>query len=223
MKHLLIILLLLCSVSVSAQDIIVKKDGSRVPCRVVNVTTTEISYRFNGTNYVMDRSLASEIDYENGKVEVFDKTENMYKPHNQNDGVQQYNDNLLISLDKKAHTRRKSPKIRTLAWVGGGILAGIGVGLIGEGANIDEHKTTLKKEPYFVGGGVCLAGSCVWTIMFLKLTNKIKRREDALLSSEIWHEQINLKNGSSISAGMDLLNDRTMGNNTIGLGLRYNF
>ena len=45
MKQLLVLLLLLCSMSVSAQDVIVKKDGSTIVCRVVEVTATEITYK----------------------------------------------------------------------------------------------------------------------------------------------------------------------------------
>lgn len=79
MKHLLVLLLLLCSMSVSAQDVIVKKDGSTVVCRVVEVTASEITYKkwsdLNGSNYVMDKSLASAINYQSGKRETFGETE----------------------------------------------------------------------------------------------------------------------------------------------------
>ncbi len=61
MKQLLVFLLLLCSASVSAQDVIVKKDGSTIFCRVVELTDSEISYKkwsdLNGSNYVMNLSL----------------------------------------------------------------------------------------------------------------------------------------------------------------------
>ena len=64
-------MLLLCSASVSAQDVIVKKDGSTIVCRVVELTSSEITYKkwsnLNGSNYVMERSAASAINYENGK------------------------------------------------------------------------------------------------------------------------------------------------------------
>ncbi len=103
MKHLLVLLLLLCSASVSAQDVIVKKDGSTVVCRVVELTDTEITYKkwsdLNGSNYVMDRSLASAINYENGKKVNLSETTNLYRPNNQNDGTQQYNDRALLEMD----------------------------------------------------------------------------------------------------------------------------
>lgn len=75
MKNLLVILFILCSANVSAQDVIVKKDGATIVCRVVEVTATEITYikwgDLNGSNYVMDKSLVSGINYKSGKKETF--------------------------------------------------------------------------------------------------------------------------------------------------------
>ena len=45
MKKILLFLLLLCSIGVSAQDVIVKKDGSTIVCRVVEVNQTEVVYK----------------------------------------------------------------------------------------------------------------------------------------------------------------------------------
>ena len=80
-----------------------KKDGSTIVCRVVEVSATEITYKkwsdLNGSNYVMDKSLASAINYENGKKENLSEATNLYAPGNQNDGVQQYNDRALLRID----------------------------------------------------------------------------------------------------------------------------
>ena len=111
MKHLLVLLFLLCATSISAQDVIVKKDGSTVVCRVVEVTATEITYKkwsdLNGSNYVMERSSASAINYENGKKVNLSEATNLYKPHNQNTGDQQYNDNALLAIDRASHPKWK--------------------------------------------------------------------------------------------------------------------
>ena len=60
MKQLLLFLFLLCSTGVFAQDVIVKKDGSTIVCRVVELTSSEIVYKkwsdLNGSNYVMNRA-----------------------------------------------------------------------------------------------------------------------------------------------------------------------
>lgn len=111
MKQLLVFLLFLCSASVSAQDVIVKKDGSTVVCRVVEVNATEIVYKkwsdLNGSNYVMERSSASAINYESGKKVDLSEVDNQYLPHNQNTGEQQYNDNALLAIDRASHPKWK--------------------------------------------------------------------------------------------------------------------
>lgn len=123
MKQLLVFLLLLCAASVSAQDVIVKKDGSTVVCRVVTLNATEIVYKrwsdLNGSNYIMDRSLASAINYENGKKEVLGEVQNQYTPGNQNDGVQQYNDRALLQMDfatSKPKKKDENAKNNRLGW-----------------------------------------------------------------------------------------------------------
>ncbi len=133
MKQLLVLLLLLCSAGVSAQDVIVKKDGSTIVCRVVEVTDSEITYKkwsdLNGSNYVMDKSLASTINYENGKKESFSEATNLYTPNNQNDGTQQYNDKALLAIDAQAHPKKK----RTFKW---DVRAGVSLNTMTGGKNI---------------------------------------------------------------------------------------
>lgn len=111
MKHLLVLLFLLCAVSVSAQDVIVKKDGSTIVCRIVDLTSSEITYKkwndLNGSNYVMNRTDASAINYENGKKLNMSEVDNLYKPGNQNDGLQNYNDRALLEIDANEHPKKK--------------------------------------------------------------------------------------------------------------------
>ncbi|MBO4549902.1 MAG: hypothetical protein J5733_04150, partial [Bacteroidaceae bacterium] len=63
MKQLLVLLLFLCSINIMAQDVIVKKDGSTVVCRVIEVTASEITYKkwgdLNGSSFIIDKSLVS--------------------------------------------------------------------------------------------------------------------------------------------------------------------
>ena len=114
MKQLFLVLLLLCTVSVSAQDVIVKKDGSTIVCRVVELTESEIVYKkwgnLNGSSYVMERSAASAINYQNGKKVNLSEATNLYTPNNQNDGVQQYNDRALLALDYDINRKRTISK-----------------------------------------------------------------------------------------------------------------
>jgi hypothetical protein len=220
MKQLLVLLLLLCAANVSAQDVIVKKDGSTVVCRVVEVTATEITYKkwsnLNGSNYVMDKSLASAINYESGKKETFGKTESLYMPNNQNDGMQKYNDKALLKLDAASHKSPSYKAANIMKIIGWGIGAGALVtGIYFMGASGHSHYQGM-------GAGIILGG-VIWTSGCLLLAKHLAKKGEAIESASIYQYDFKIDNSSTLSAGIDLLSDCTQRNNTLGLGLRYNF
>lgn len=78
MKQLLV-LLLSCFVNVSAQDVIVKKDGNTILSKVTEVNSNDIKYKkfsnLNGPTYTLDKSEIMSINYENGERDTFDQTD----------------------------------------------------------------------------------------------------------------------------------------------------
>ena len=165
MKQLLVLFLFLCSASVFAQDVIVKKDGSTIVCRVVELTSSEIVYKkwsdLNGSNYVMDCSAASAIHYANGKKVKLSEVTNLYKPNNQNDGTQQYNDKALLAMDAANHARKKVN--RHFKW---NIKAGYSLDkMTGDGNSSFSSGTDisvgivfpLKNSDYVIGGDLFFA------------------------------------------------------------------
>ena len=224
MKQLLIFLFLLCSVSVSAQDVIVKKDGTTVSCLIINVTATEITYKkwgnLNGSNYVMDKSLVSAINYGNGKKETFGVTENLYNPNNQNNGVQQYNDRALLAMDSETQNSEKSIKrLRTWGWISGIASAGIIAALI-----IRSQDPLENEEYFYIGGGLLAAGGIACsTYCFVTAHKRQKLADSFIYSFSLFQQEFKFANGSCLTTGIDILSDRTINDNTLGLGLRYNF
>lgn len=224
MKQLLVMLLFLCSASVSAQDVIVKKDGSMVNCRVVELTESEIVYKkwsdLNGSNYVMERSAASAINYQNGKKVNLSEATNLYKPNNQNDGVQQYNDRALLDMDYTNQIiDKKIKKLRTWGWISG--IAGVCIGAaIACTLSIDDG---VDGSDFFIAGVLAAGGIATSTCCFISAHKKEKQAEMYLQSSSLYHYNFKFGNGSTLSAGINMLNDRTTNNNTLGLGIRYNF
>lgn len=220
MKQLFVMLLLLCSAVANAQDVIVKKDGSTIVCRVVELTSTEITYKkwndLNGSNYVMNRADASAINYQNGKKVNLSEATNLYTPNNQNDGVQHYNDRALLRMDAAAHnySSQKAKNLKLIGLIGGPIL-------FGTGAIISISKSSNFEDPLslaLMGGGI------IWTSGFLVASHLVKKSEqEHLRSSIIIHHDFKITDSSSLSAGIDMLSDRTISNKTLGLGLRYNF
>ena len=226
MKQLLVMLLLLCSTGVFAQDVIVKKDGSTIVCRVVVLTSSEIVYKklsdLNGPNYVMNRSDASAINYQNGKKVNLSEATNLYQPHTQNDGVQQYNDRALLGMDyANQKTDKKVKQLKTWGWISG--IAGVGLGalFVNIGLNADYDEDMVK---YCIVGGVLAAGGITTsTYCFVNAHKKQRQAEMYLQSSTLYQYNFEFNNGSNLSAGIDILRDRNIGNNTLGIGLRYNF
>ena len=217
MKQLLVFLFLLCSAVVSAQDVIVKKDGSTIVCRVVELTDSEITYKkwsdLNGSNYVMDRSLASAINYENGKKVSLSEATNLYTPNNQNDGTQQYNDRALLQLDHEMHGniyKKKAMKKIIIGLAGGVLLGSIGIANSAGDGGMERG----------LGFGACgVAWAATWSLLSIPLWNEAKRTK----TYSLYKYEKTLTNGSSLSLSADLLRDNTLGQNTLGLGLRYNF
>lgn len=67
----------MCSVNVSAQDVIVKKDGSTILSKVLEINTDDIKYKKysnpNGPTYQISKSEIFAINYENGDKDDFSK------------------------------------------------------------------------------------------------------------------------------------------------------
>ena len=215
MKHLLVFLFLLCAANVSAQDVIVKKDGSTIVCRVVELTDTEITYKkwsdLNGSNYVMERSAASAINYENGKKVNLSEATNLDQPNNQNDGMQQYNDRALRAMD--AASNKKVKKLKMTAWIGGAVLAVGGITTFAAGGGVSENNIV----------GACLGiGAVAWTTAFLVAAHNAQNKIE-IQSVSLYQYEWKLKNGKTLTAESNMLKDNLTMQHTIGLGLRYNF
>lgn len=229
MKKLLVLLLLLCPLIAMAQDVIVKKDGSTVVCRVEKVSDTEVTYKLwsdlKGSSYIMDKSLVSAINYENGKKETFSEATSLYTPNNQNDGVQTLNDRALLEMDLAANNPynpyKKVKRLKTWGWIGGGVLVLGGVAII---AALGENSFGGPERSAIGGGAGLIVLGAGLTTTCLVLAHKQKKKIDAALqTSALYRYDIPFSNGSTLSVGADMLHDRIMNKRTIGLGLSYNF
>ena len=74
-QHLFVALFALCSISLYAQDILVRKGGEIENVKVVEVSPTEIKYKkssnLDGPVFVEKRSNLYSVKYQNGEVQVF--------------------------------------------------------------------------------------------------------------------------------------------------------
>ena len=229
MKQLFVMLLLLCSVSVSAQDVIVKKDGSTILSKVLEVGQDVIKYKkfdnLDGPTYTIQKSELQSINYQNGAKDTFSapvREENRYLPNNQNDGIQRYNDKALLALDYDINRKKTiSKNYKRTAKIAR--VAGWGIGAAAVGAGVYFMAFAEGHNHYKGMGAAIAAGGVVWTTGCLILANYLDKKSKAVESASVYQYNLNFNNGSSLSAGIDMLSDRTIGSNTLGLGLRYKF
>ena len=75
MKKVIIIALSLATLNVAAQDVVVKKDGSTILAKVLEVNQDNIKYKKfsnqNGPTYTINLSEVMSVNYENGDKDVF--------------------------------------------------------------------------------------------------------------------------------------------------------
>ena len=224
MKKLLLFLLLIVSASsIQAQDVIVKIDGSTVVCRVVEVNASEIVYKkwtdLNGSNYVMNRADASAINYQSGKRENLGEMTNLYAPNNQNDGVQMLNDKALLEMDYSTEGwTKKVRKLKNTGLIGGGIILGgtvLGIAIGTGGFDTWDPELNILLP-------AAVVASAGWTIGYYMAANNVEKK--AMRSGfSIYQQEFKLKNGSLLTAGVDMLKDQMLNTQTIGVGLSYNF
>ena len=239
MKQLLLLFLLLCSASVMrAQDVIVKKDGSTILSKVLEVGENEVKYKrfdnLNGPTYTISKSELQAINYQNGAKDTFStpkREENRYLPNNQNDGTQQYNDRALLALDASNHNNpyRKAKTIRTIGWIGCPIflIAAIGIGsLVEENVhhNGSPSYTSTRTNGFALAGAIVCAAAGIGLPTYCMIkSHNIKKQANMLQSSTIYQYDFKMTNGSSLSASLDMINDHSTSERSLGLGLRYNF
>ena len=224
MKQLFAILFLLMPCCVSAQDVIVKKDRSRIDCRVEEVTETEISYTLWGdeseTCYLIDKSLVRAIIHENGQRETFGKKKKALAPEKR------------PAFDPKK-PYKKVKRLKIIGWIGGGVLTSFGIVCLATGIRFSNLTQSdgigLGIQDRLSGGMVGIGAACigtgaVFTTAFYIAANEQKKKIDAAMqTSSLYRYNIPLRGCSSLSVGVDLMNDRIMNRQTVGLGLCYHF
>lgn len=226
MKKILILLLLLSATVASAQDVIVKKDGGTIVCRVKEVNPTQVVYRkwsaLEGPNYVINRTEISVINYENGDKEEFRDDVVPATPATAQREMGQLSDQQLLQMTKpmnyqeKLIKRAKTQKL--VGWIGGGIL------MLGGAISSFCTFSDGDSDAGFICAGIIGVGA-IWTTGFLLAANHTKKKANAwqVQSAPLFQQEFRLGGGKSLATGIDILKDRQFRHSTVGFGLRYNF
>lgn len=228
MKKLLLFLVALVSaLTASAQDVIVKTDGSTVLCKVVEVNGSAVVYLkwsdLEGPRYAIERTQISTVNYQDGRQDKMnDQTVNAYSPNNQQTGNWNYNDNALMALDrtKSSAYQAKIKKIKRLGWIIGTPLFVTGVGFLLCSSSISDEE---YRNMAIVGGIVgAVSGASVISGCLIR-ANQIKNKMYQLSCTPLIQHEFDLKNGKSLAAGVDILRDNQFKNTALGVGLKLNF
>lgn len=229
MKKIFLLMLFLCSMSVWAQDVIVKKDGSTVVCRIVEVTKTEVIYKKwsdqQGSNYIVNQKDLTAIHHENGTKTTFDAAPAVPAETAPSADAQPLTDaDLLKMAGVQADTPqyemiRKAKRLKRAGWISGGIMLAAGALITGCFDSFDDEIYALTVGPLLMGGGIITTTACL--VRAKNLKKKASRL--SVSSAPLYQQDFKLKNGTTLSPSLDILKDNTQRNTTFGVGLTYNF
>lgn len=245
MRNRLLFLLvsLLCAVTASAQDILVKSDGTALKVKVQEIGETVVKYYRHdnptGPLYTMPISSILSITYENGSTENFGKPtttapltqttpETALTP--QNSGG--YNENELYRIANQMQLGdtplsrdeylTKAKKYRKIAWYGGGAIAVAGIAafiIIASGEDWDY----MANDFWFIGAPI-IGGGAIWCLAWnLAANNQVKKAKMAMVYSVPVMEWDLLSSGNnSLRASVNVMGDNVMQRRNYGLGLGLN-
>lgn len=231
MKKVFFIMMLLLATNVSAQDVIVKKDGSSILSKVIEVHEDVVKYKkhenLNGPIYSISKSEVLCINYQNGSKETFSVSseENSVTSSDvKHDENHLFNDEALLAIHH-ASNNNSVKALRTIGSVGGGILTAAGlcftIVYIVSPKEWDGHKKQAFALP--VGIGCFAAGAAIGLIFNLSASRIQRNKEEVLREYSLYRQNFNLNNGTNLTASLKMFQDCLSDNRTIGLGVTYNF
>ncbi len=213
MKKILLFFLLLAAANVSAQDVIVKKDGTTILSKVIEIGTSEVKYKKfsnqSGPTYSISKSELQTINYENGEKENI--TSNLTITN------QTYVKEDPNILKKKFEAEDLYKEARTLSiwsWV---------CVVVGAGGGVTGLILCKDKTLQYVTCGAGLAVCCGLGGGLAGLAAKKKREAKSLLSS-VPIIDYDLKMGDcTLSPSVNLLTDAQTNTPHLGVGLKLRF
>ena len=202
-----------------AQDVIIKKDGTTILSTVIKVGQSEVEYKkYNnqtGPTYTISINELSHINYANGTKDTFTSTYNNQSVVTTETATQFSNDEGLLKL-YDAHDRKlkKAKRIKSLGWIVGGTLFAAGGALIISSVSDDTI--------VIIGSAVAGAGLITWTTCTLVGNHIGKKSKYSVQSNPLFQQEYKIGK-NSLAFGVDMLNDNTFKNQTLGLGVSYKF
>lgn len=221
-KLLLILVIITSSLTATAQDVIVKKDGSTILSKVVEIRTTEIKYKKwnnqNGPMYTVDKNDVQIINYENGEKETFSDVDTTQQEFNYNDYTSQMAESMAANnrLQKeRLLASAKSWRVVGNVWYWVSFIGGIGGGAL-------MYANGYKESTYWIFAGSGIASAFIGLGICSAVANNKEKAAKTIVSVPLIKQNFNIGN-SHLSAGVNLMNDQNTRDKTLGVGLCINF
>ena len=244
------LLMLLVSMVVAAQDVIVKKDGSTILSKVVEISDTQVKYKkfshLEGPTYVVSISELTSINYQNGEKENFESSqatvtqtqtpsvpsyENAYGPYVQQSGTMSDTELLkaykVYKRSKMRNSRIKKLKITGYVFCG---LAVAGAFMTGFGFDDDYYEYGYGYSGYDkymdeigITGYALLCSSAIIGPACLIAGCHKQKINNRMSSASIFQQEIPIGSNARMTADVNLLKDNFTKQQTVGLGFHLNF
>ena len=232
MKQILTLILLLCSMTAAAQDVIAKNNKQIIKCRIVEETEDEVTYNkwedLNGRTYVLNKADVFSIERdENIEAKIAEMAGTNAPATFVETSSTQVDDECLKMLDARRHPfatvqfnpyekrlkRLKNTAIST-SIATPVLLGGWSLLCFAAGYEPNVHLT------FFFAGCATAATAITTGCWYGSLKNKTKKN---IYSASFYEHGYTFKNGTRFSASTDLLRDSHSNQTAIGLGFHYNF
>lgn len=209
-----------------AQDIIVQKNGSTIQAKVLKVSQSEVEYKKfsnqNGPTYTISTKDLQCINYENGTKDTFVSAN--YNPSivTNETATQFSNDQQLLSLYNNTRNK-KAQKLKKAGWIVGGSIVGIGAVLTLLTEDVLSHDIeVLDDDLIFVGPCVAGLGIATWAALYFP-GKHLENKYNSVQTTPVFQQEFNIGKNDRLMVGVDMLKDNTRRNQTLGLGVSYNF
>ena len=224
MKRILLFVMLLSATSVFAQDVIVKKDGSTILSKVVEIGSTEVKYKKfsnqNGPTYTITKAEIQTINYENGEKDTFsDAVVTQPLQQQQNYDFGSYSSQVAEGIAAGNRLQKEKLLASAKSWntVGGvwfwvNALGGLAVSWIVYGGD----------DGWWIPGAAGVGSGLVGYGICGAIANNKEKAAASIASVPVLKQDFNLGN-SRLSTGFNLMNDKLHNDYALGLGLSLTF
>lgn len=220
-RYLLLLLGIMIAAITVASDVITKKNGTAIQCKVMKVGRTEVEYKnitnLDGPVYAIDLTEIVSITYENGTADKFGEQSVVTT----NAGHRTASDAELMMMYNQMNSVQHYYKV----WKTSGCVLGVlGAAAVTWGIvfNAWYGCDDIEIGPViacYSGGAAFLAGG----YYCYRKGHNMQKQAQRYSCSPIFEQDFQLGNNTMLSADVNMFNDNSTHDKSLGLGIRFTF